>query len=104
MERNLSSIAPIVKRLCEVLNPTKRAGLLSFLDFRYRSKYILVFASKYALRSLLPLPRTMHSRSRKLISVLFNLTSSPIRMPVEDRSSMMALSLNVGQPSRIISI
>ena len=25
-------------------------------------------------------------------------------MPVEDRSSMMALSLNVGQPSRIISI
>lgn len=104
MERNLSSIVPMVKRLCEVLNPTKRAGLLSFLDFRYRSKYILVFASKYALRSLLPLPRTMHSRSRKLISVLFNLTSSPIRMPVEDRSSMMALSLNVGQPSRIISI
>ena len=86
------STPAMVRRFHGACTLTNRAGSESVRVARYCCKWIFVFASKYTGRSLSPFPRTIHSRSTKLMSERFSLTSSPTRMPVDVRRSMIARS------------
>lgn len=103
MENHYEEISTKARELLPKLKVEKgleranSASLSSVREFIYFCKCILMRASKYTLRCLLPLPNTIHSLFSKSISDWFSFTSSPTRIPVEHKRSIIARSRGLTQ-------